>query len=159
MSKESEAKAIYGTIKQTMESLDWSYDSNDEQLFVATDVTGESLSIRLGLTVAADRQIIYLRSPLPFVVKEERRDVMAKAVCFANCVMLNGCFEFDQESGLIAFKVITPFMDSLISQAVCKYMILLSCRMVDDFSSKFLALATGDIDYEQFCEHTKKKFS
>ena len=47
-------------------------------------------------------------------------------------------------------------MESLISEATCKYMILLACYMADRFNLKFLELDKGDITLEQFIEYVQK---
>ena len=69
--------------------------------------------------------------------------------------MLNGSFEMDRSDGYIGFKTVVPFMESIISEKVCDYMIRMSCDMVDKFNDKFLALSKGDISlsyFEQFTE-------
>ena len=159
MSKESEAKALFGTLCQALDEMQWHYDRDDENLVIETSARGDSLTIKLRMRINADRSVMYLKSPLPFNVKENKRDLLAKAICYANYQMLNGSFEYDQSDGYVAFKVVVPFMDSLIGKSVCNYMIMLSCRMVDTFCEQFLMLSNGEIDYEQFCQRIDKVFN
>ena len=83
-------------------------------------------------------------------------DKIARAVCEANFSMLIGSFDLDTRNNRIVFKSTLPFMESLISEATCKYMILLACYMSDRFNLKFLELDKGDITLEQFIEYVQK---
>ena len=73
--------------------------------------------------------------------------------------MLNGSFEMDVNDGYIAFKLIVPFMESIVSEKVCRYMINLSCDMVDRFNDKFQKLADNKMTLNDFKEFTAQAFN
>lgn len=150
MSKENEAKSLYKTLCQTLDNMQWKYDKGEENLIVRTSAVGDDLAMKLNMKIDAERQVMYLKSPMPFAIPEDMRDTMGKAVLIANYTMLNGSFEFDLSDGYLAFKIVVPYMESLISEAVCKYMIVLSCHMTDKFNDKFQALAEGRMTLEEF---------
>ena len=93
---------------------------------------------------------MYLKSPMPFAIPENVRDTVAKAAIIANYTMLNGSFEFDFDTGYLAFKMVIPYMESMLSEKVCHYMIILSCNMTDKFNDKFQALVEGRMTISEF---------
>lgn len=159
MSKEMEAKAMYRTLCQTLDNMKWHYNKEEEKLVIRTSAVGDDLSMKLYMKVDADRSVMYLKSGMPFEVPANRIDTMSKAVIMANWAMLNGSFEMDLSDGYIAFKVVVPFMESIISEKACHYMINLSCRMIDLFNDKFKAVAENKMslaDFQDFCEKAFK---
>ena len=150
MSKESEAKALFNTLCNTLDNMKWRYDKDEQKLVVHTSAVGKDLSMRLNMHVDADRQVMYLKSPMPFAIPENVRDTVAKAAIIANYTMLNGSFEFDFDTGYLAFKMVIPYMESILSEKVCHYMIILSCNMTDKFNDKFQALTEGRMTIGEF---------
>lgn len=150
MSKESEANAMYGTLCQTLDNMKWRYGKEQDNLVVHTSAIGENLNIQLFMRVDAERQVMFLKSPMPYQIPEHKREVVATAVTVANYAMLNGSFEMDMTNGYLAFKIVVPFMKSLISENVCHYMIMLGCRMTDKFNDKFKALVEDRLTLDDF---------
>lgn len=150
MDKIKEAKSLFKTLCQTLDNMQWKYDVDDENLVIRTSAVGGDLSMRIMIKIDADRQVMYLKSPMPFEIPEHRRDTIGKAILYANYSMLNGSFEFDFNDGYLAFKMVVPYMESIISEAVCKYMIVLSCSMTDRFNDKFQALTCGNMTLAEF---------
>ena len=101
---------------------------------------------------------MYLKSGMPYTVPQDKIDELCKAVIIANWAMLNGSFEMDVNDGYIAFKLIVPFMESIVSEKVCRYMINLSCDMVDRFNDKFQKLADSRMTLDEFKEFTAQAF-
>lgn len=159
MSKEMEAQSMYKTLCQTLDNMKWHYNKEEEKLVIRTSAVGEDLEMRLYMKVDADRSVMYLKSGMPFKCPAERIDVLSKAVIIANWAMLNGSFEMDMSDGYVAFKVVVPFMESIVSEKVCHYMIRLSCDMIDRFNDKFKALVEGTMTLDEFKTFTDKSFS
>ena len=156
MSKESEARALFNTLCNTLDNMQWRYDKDEQNLVVHTSAVGKDLSMRLNMHVDADRQVMYLKSPMPFAIAQSARDTVAKAAIIANYTMLNGSFEFDFDTGYLAFKMVIPYMESMLSEKVCHYMIILSCNMTDKFNDKFQALAEGRMTVAEFEKFAKE---
>lgn len=154
--KLNEAKVVYGTLCSTLDNMKWKYNKEDDNLIVRTSAVGDDLSMKIYIKIDSDRGVMYLKSSMPFDVSQDKIDEMMKAVIIANWAMLNGSFEMDRSCGYIAFKVVIPFMDSLISEKVCKYMIDMSCRMIDTFNDKFLAVSESRMTIAEFEEFAKK---
>ena len=151
-SKEMEARALYKTLCQTLDNMKWHYSKEEENFIVRTSAVGDDLSMKLTIKIDAERQVMYLKSPMPFAIPDRARDTVGKAVLFANYSMLNGSFEFDFSDGWLAFKMVIPYMGSVISEEVCHYMIVLSCTMTDKFNDKFQAVSEGRMTLDQFAK-------
>ena len=150
MNKQNEAQALYNTLCQTLDNMKWGYSKEEDVFVVRTKAIGNDLTMDLLIKIDPDRQVMYLKSPMPFTVPESLRDTLAKAVIMANYTMLNGSFEYDLSDGYIAFKMVVPYMESILSERVCHYMIMISCQMTDQFNDKFEALAVGKMTLEEF---------
>ena len=116
MSKESEAKSMYNTLCATLDNIKWHYSKEEDKLVVRTSAVGEDLSMKLYIKVDADRSVMYLKSGMPYTVPQDKIDELCKAVIIANWAMLNGSFEMDVNDGYIAFKLIVPFMESIVKR-------------------------------------------
>lgn len=148
--QEMEARALYKTLCSTLDNMEWKYGKEEDEFAIHTSAVGDDLSMKLMIRIDAERQVMYLKSPMPFAIREEARDLLGKAVLIANYSMLNGSFEYDYSDGYLAFKMVIPYMQSIISEQVCRYMILLSCNMTDKFNDKFQALAEGRMTLAEF---------
>ena len=155
MSKESEATTLYNTLCQTLDNMRWHYTKEEDNMVVRTTAVGQDLEMKLFMKIDVDRQVMYLKSPMPFDIPVDKRKDMLVAVAAANYSMLNGSFEFDMADGYLAFKIVVPFMESIISERVCHYMINLACQMTDKFNDKFKALVDGTMtlhEFNSFCD-------
>ena len=154
--KLSEAKIVYNTLCSSLDNRKWNYNRDDEKLIVRTSAVGDDLTIKLYIKVDASRSVMFLKSPMPFEVTAQNKDQLMLAVTHANWSMLNGMFEMDLTEGYIGFKAVVPFMESIISEQLCKYLIDMSCRMVDTYNDKLDAVAKGTMTVAEFAEFSKK---
>ena len=114
------------------------------------------MAIPLFIGIDPDKPCIFIHSPLPFEIKESKLDIFTRAVCEVNISMLVGNFDYDTKNNRIVFKETLPFMECLVSEAACKYMIMLACLMSDKYNSKFFDLNRGAIELKDFIEYVKK---
>lgn len=154
MSKESEASIMFKTLCTTMDNMSWRYKADQDKLVVYTNAVGKDLTINLIINVDVRRQLMCLRSPLPFKISQDNFPTVAQGVIIANYTMLNGSFELDSEGGYIGFKMVVPFEDCIVGEAVCRYMILTSCKMTDIFNMKLKQLADGQLTLGQFRQYS-----
>ena len=156
MADQYEAKACFDTIKATLDHIQWKYDVKEEFL-IATSAKGDNMAIPLFIGIDPDKPCIFIHSPLPFEIKESKMDIFTRAVCEVNIGMLIGNFDYDTKNNRIVFKETMPFMECLVSEAACKYMIMLACLMADKYNSKFFDLNRGAIEVNDFIEYVSKK--
>lgn len=150
----ADTKKAFQTAIQAFDSLNWHYDRDDENQIISCSVSGDDLSIKIFYKVIPEREIMYVKSAMPFNVREDKRMELCVAVAIANYTMLNGSFELDLSDGYLGFKIVTPFYGMTPTVELCKYMINLTCNMVDIFNDKFLALMNGTMSLNDF-----RKFS
>ncbi|MCM1290135.1 MAG: YbjN domain-containing protein [Corallococcus sp.] len=153
LTRPQDARRTYSTLCTTLDNMKWTYQPDDEKMVINTSAVGEDLTIKLRIVVSEDRGLMYVKSPMPYKVPENAREIVGTAVNVANFSMLNGCFEYDKNDGYLAFKIVVPFDGCVISEQVCHYMIVLACQMTDKFNDKFLAVAKGNMrlaDFEAF---------
>lgn len=157
--KLSEAKVVYNTLCSALTNRKWTYNKEDDNLIVRTSAVGDDLSMKLYIKVDAGRSVMFLKSKMPFPVPQERIHDIMQAITIANWAMLNGMFEMDMNDGYVGFKVVIPFMESMLSEKLCNYMIDMSCRMIDIFNDKLLAVSEGKMTLDEFYQITQKAFS
>ncbi len=154
-SKNGFAERNYQRLCATLEKMQWKFKREDSRREIVTDAIGDGLTIALRFYVNAERQLMYVKSPMPYQIEQTARDVVGQAVNIANYSMLNGCFEYDADRGYLAFRMVVPFDKCELSEEICKYLVLLTCQMVDKYNGKFFSLSKGEITLEQFKQATQ----
>ncbi len=144
------AQKVYETLCTTLDSLEWKYQKNEENLRIDCGAQGEDLPMEISIRVDADRQLIILLSHLPFVVSEEKRLEVAIATSVANNGLVDGSFDFDVTDGHMFFRMTSSFIESEIGNELFTYMIMVSCHTIDDYNDRFLMLAKGMMTIQDF---------
>jgi hypothetical protein len=147
-----QAMAVYETICHTLESRDWKFTREEEKLVIRCGARGEDLPMDLVIIVNPKAQVVSLFSPMPYRVKEDKRVETALAICEANNGLINGSFDFDLSNGAIHFRIVTAYRESILSEELFDYMIMISANTVDVYNDKFLMISNGMLSFEQFLE-------
>lgn len=150
------AQIAFDTLCRVLDNMKWSYNRDAEKRTVVTSAIGKDLTINLRMVVSEERNVMYVKSALPFDVPEAKRDVVGKALHIANYSFLNGCFEYDQALGKVGFRIVVPFFNCELSEKIYHYAVILTCQMVDKFNDKLLALVKGEMSLEEFREFAEK---
>ena len=100
--------------------------------------------------------VVLLISHLPFVVQEDRRLDMAVAISAINNHLVDGCFDYNLVNGHIFFRMTNSILESKLSEDVFTYLLLCSCKTIDDFNEKLMMLARGMVTLEQFLSNILK---
>lgn len=164
MDKTNAARAVFDTLCATMDEMEWKYTKEEPNadhpkgFYVYTSARGDDLVIRLNIVTDIERQLLYVKSPLPFNAPAEKRQIFMEALTHINWSMLNGCFEMDPADGHVGFRAVIPYMDGgLVSKEMCKYLIWLTCQMVDDFNDKLQALSEGTMTMDQLLDFIRQR--
>lgn len=152
--KKYQASVVMNTMCQTLENMEWKFDKRDDHL-IFTVANGENTRIPLFIFVDADKGVMYAHSPLDVEIPEERIADIIFATIEANISILSGVFDFDAARRRHVFKMVVPFMDCVLSESVCRYMIFIVCQTVDRFKPKFEALAKGELALDEFCKFAR----
>lgn len=144
------AQKVYETLCSTLDNHGWHYKKNEERLSINCGAQGEDLPMEITVRVDAKRQLIMLLSRLPFVISEDKRLDMAIATSIANNGMVDGCFDFDVADGHMFFRMTSSFIESEIGSELFTYMLMVSCRTIDEYNDRFLMLGKGMMSVEDF---------
>ena len=147
-----QAQAVFHALCKFLDSDDWHYERDEEEMMIKCRAQGEDLPIAIRLQVDADRALVSLYSQLPFTIAEDRRREMAVAVAQANNCMVDGCFDYDYSNGSIIFRITTSIRDSLIGETALKYLVYCACGTVDHYNDKFLMAAKSEMTCDEIAK-------
>ncbi len=146
----AQAQSVFRTLCSAFETNEWNYKKDEEKLEIECGAQGDDLPMELTIKVDAERMLVMFISHLPFVIQEDKRLDAAIAVSAINNLLVDGCFDYDVKSGHMFFRMTNSFMDSIIGEKVFSYMLLVSCKIIDEYNDKFLMISKGIISIEQF---------
>lgn len=149
-------KKVYEDLCAALDRRGWPYERHDEDLVITCGVAGDDIPMQFLLVVDPMRQLLRVLSRLPFTAPEDKRMDLAIAVCVATYGLVDGCFDYDIESGIIEFRLAASFRDSTIGDGLFEYLILCSAQTVDAYNDKFNALCKGFISLEDFISKEQK---
>lgn len=144
------AKQVYDSLCAAIDNRKWKYNKDEEKLIVSFGVNGEDIPMQFVILVDADRQLVRVLSPLPFMMAEDKRMEGAIATCAATYGLADGSFDFDLNNGRIVFRMTASYRESQIGEGLFQYLISCSCAMVDEYNDKFLAISKGLISISDF---------
>lgn len=155
MANENEARAareVYDTLCNTLTSMEWNFDRDDEKLRVTFGVQGDDIPMHFVIAIDEDRQLVRLISFLPFEFGEDKRVEGSVATNQINYSLAEGCFDFGLNDGRPIFRVTTSFRESLVGDEMFRYMIHLACYTVDRYNDQLEALSNGTLTIQKFLE-------
>lgn len=145
-----QTKRVYDLICSYLDEARCRYEKNDGEFKVSFIAVGDDLNMPIRISLNPEVQVIELTSALSYRVNKERLGTVALAVMRVNNSMINGWFTFDDIRGEIEFRMANCFCESVVGRDLIRYMIALSCDMIDKYNDKFLCLSKGIITLEQF---------
>ena len=147
---QKKAEQTYRLFCNALDNNDWCYRSDDQKLRIECGAKGEDLPIELNIHFDVEKQLIMILSKLPFDIAEDKRVDAVVAICAINNALVDGCFDYDINTGTVFFRITNSFLDSFMSKEVCMTLLYKVCKMVDDYNDKLLMLAKGMLTIEQF---------
>ena len=146
------AVEVYDTLCSMLDNIGWKYDKVEEKLMIKSGVKGEDLPIDFIVVVKPRNEVVQFISSRPFNMPEDKRVEGALAICTANYGLVDGSFDYDLSDGQIVFRLTSSYRESLLSEALFEYMIMVSASTIDKYNDRFFMLAKGMITLEQFIE-------
>ena len=146
---EVDAKTAFDTICAMLDEKGWSYEKDEEDLRINCGYVGEDLIVDICMRINKEMRLIVLYSELPFVVAESECVPMTLAVNAVNYSLVDGSFDFSLDSRRIIFRMTSSYRESLVSKAVCEYMLDVACSTVDDYNDKFFLYSKKRMDLEE----------
>ena len=148
-------KQIDFVLKNIIKALDEEgieYSKDEENLSISCMTHKFGLHIDFIFKVNVENMSVLLVFELHCIIKKDRIEDLAAAVCFINNFTANGCFDFDIDNGKIFFRMANCFFDSLIGKEAYEYMINCLLNMLDEYSEQFKLLAEGSISLDEFVD-------
>jgi len=156
MANENNARAareVYETLCNTLTSMEWNFQREDEDLRVVFGVQGDDIPMHFVIAIDEGRQLVRLVSFLPFEFAEDKRVEGSIATNQINYTLAEGCFDFGLNDGRPIFRMTTSFRESLVGDEMFRYMIQVACFTVDRYNDQLESLSRGAISLEQFLEN------
>lgn len=147
---QKKAEQTYRLFCNALDNNDWSYRSDDQKLRIECGAKGEDLPIELNIHFDVEKQLIMILSKLPFDIAEDKRVDAVVAICAINNALVDGCFDYDVNTGTVFFRVTNSFLDSFMSEEVCITLLYKVCKLVDNYNDKLLMLSKGMLTIERF---------
>ena len=148
--KLARAQRVFRGLCDNLDSRNWNYRKDEENLRIECGAKGDDLPIDLSIRVEEDRQLIMLLSTLPFNVPEDKRLDVAIAVTYVNNKLVDGSFDYDVTRGRLLFRMTSSFIESDIGNDLFTYLVMCSCQTIDAFNEKFAKLAMDAMSLEDF---------
>ena len=149
------AKRPFDTLVNMFETRNLKYDKNEEELIVRSGIKGDDLPIDFIVVVKPKNEVVQFLSKLPFNMPEDKIIDGAIAASAANYGLVDGSFDYNVMDGSIIFRLTSSYRDSILSEDLFEYMIMVSAATIDEYNDKFFMLAKGMIDIQKFIEDSQ----
>ena len=146
------AKETYATLCKMLDNRDWHYDKMEDDLVIKSGIKGDDFPIEFIMRVNARNEVVSFISWMPFNVDESKRIDIALAVCAANYGLVDGSFDYDLSDGSILFRLTSSYKNTVLSEDLLEYMLMVSATTVDEYNDKFFMISKGMMTIQQFLE-------
>ncbi len=153
--KIKQAQATFQTLCNMLDSINWNYEKDEEELKIRTHARGDDLPMDVRITVDPDRELVILLSPLPFSIGEEKRSEVAVAISCINLGIVNGSFDYNYLTGDVFFRITSSFMESLIGPEMFHYLMGVSFQTIDEYNDKILMVSKGNMSIPEIIQYMK----
>lgn len=150
MDKKQAAQNVYKQLHNYLANQDIKYDHNDEEMNIWFAMRGDDLRILIDITVDEKNQMVKVLSPLEFKIPQELCEDVAYVINQLNFMIINGCIDFDFETGSLAFRMNATFEDSIIGDGTLHYLIGAAVNTVEAFNDKLYMIANGVMTPQQY---------
>lgn len=147
-----QAKSVFDTICRMMDKNELRYNKDEEKFIISCVLHGDDIPMDMIFAVRPEAQVVSLLSPMPFKMPEDKRVEGAVATSMASYGLVNGYFDFDMNDGEIRFRMVSSYHESILGEDLFEYMLMVSAHTIDEYNDRFLMLAKGMWNIEQFIE-------
>lgn len=146
-----ESLAVYKTLIDHLDRREFNYTKKEDSLGIDMIMRGEDLPVEVRFRIIDERKVMRVLSLMPFRVPVEKRMEMASILCRINDRLLNGCFDYDQDEGLVIFRLTQSFLGCLIGEELLEYMIGISVATADEYNDKLFLYINDKMTAEEVC--------
>ena len=156
MNKHERALQVYNTVRANLDAREWKYDVDDEKMILRFAVRTRDLPVYYVVIVDEDRQMLRLASPMSFKMEPTKRTEGAIITTVATRYLRDGNFDYDIQTGSIAFRLTSSFRGCEVGKGLVDYFIDWTDMAVDHFNDKFEAVNNGTMSVEEFIAGERK---
>lgn len=150
MDKKQAAQSVYDQLRNYLAEQDIKYDHNDEEKNIWFAMRGDDLRILIDIIVDEKSQKIKVLSPLEFKIPQDLREDVALVINQLNFMIINGCVDYDFETGSVSFRINATFEDSILGDGTLHYLIGTAVNSVEAFNDKLYMIANGVMTAQQY---------
>lgn len=141
----------YEEFCKVLDSRNWHYDKNDENLKVNLEIRGDDLTMDIYASFDEKHERMYVISHLPFAFPEDRRLDGAIASSVINYNLVDGSFDYNIKNGRMVFRMTNSFKGcDEISPELFDYIIDCMLYTVDEYNDKFFMVSMGALSLDDF---------
>ncbi|MBQ3015663.1 MAG: YbjN domain-containing protein [Clostridia bacterium] len=146
------AREVYASLISMLDSINWSYEKEEEKLIIRSGVNGDDLPVEFLVVVNPKNEVVQFISQLPFNAPEDKRIDLSIAVNVANWGLCDGSFDYNVTDGRIIFRMTSSYRESVLGEELFKYLIMVAASTVDRYNDKFFMISKGMISIQQFIQ-------
>lgn len=150
--QQKQAEEALETLCIALDQRGWSYEKDEENLQIKTDVLGDDMDMALRIRVDPVNLLVSLYSELPFTVPESKRVEMAIALSMINYATVDGNFDYNFGTGRVIFRLTSRFRDSIMGVEMFDYMIGVSLGTIDAYNDKIFMVGMDRYSLEELKE-------
>lgn len=154
--KKDVAKKWYKSLCGMLDSMNWTYDKDEEKLKISCQATWDDEELDIRMYLDAEREIAITWIFLDLTVPEAMRKTMAHAVNVMNYTIVHGTFDFGQEQGNLLYRCTSSYKDSVVSEEWFKYLLSTSCSTVGTNMGAFRRLVKGYLTVDELYDELRK---
>lgn len=150
MDKKQAAQSVYDQLLGYLAEQDIKYDHNDEEKNIWFAMRGDDLRILIDIIVDEKSQKVKVLSPLEFKIPQDLREDVALVINQLNFMIINGCVDYDFETGSVSFRINVTFEDSILGNGTLHYLLATAVNTVEAFNDKLYMIANGVMTTQQY---------
>lgn len=148
--KRARAEQVYAAVCAWLDSRGWEGDRDPEKLGVRFGLSTEDMPVHCNFTVNAEKQLLYVYSPIPFYMRESMRTEGAVMTGVASACLRDGSFDYKMATGRICFRLATSLCGLEIGAETMEYFVNCTHAVVDHFNDRFEAVNNGQLSLHTF---------
>jgi len=147
-----QAQSTFQALCKMLDTRNWHYTKDEAKLQIECGVKGEDLPIELRILVLPRQQIVQLLSLLPLSFPSDKITDGAIATAVATYNLVDGSFDYNIKNGHVVFRLTSSFRESLLSDDLFEYMLMVSASTIDAYNDQFFSISKGMLTLQQFVE-------
>ncbi len=145
----STKESVLADLTAALNTLGYRYHVEKDGM-IEFSLQGSDIPMSFEMLINDEKKIVLLYSVLPLTVTKEREKFASVAVSAVNYRLADGAFDYNEKTGMIAFRMTTSYLDSKIGVELLEYMIRSSAMTVDRYNDKLLMLSRGLLTEDEF---------